>query len=227
MPRRSDRRQRRLVLARQFTNQPAGPCLRAFSSLNPIAKDEIGRFMREHEPEPEHVHQVAGLAVDLFDQLSGLHGLGAAEREWLEAASLLHDIGWSVVPDGKGHHKESARLIMSFEWLALGRREAAIIAQIGRYHRKSLPDPSHEEFMALAEADRQIVEKLAGVLRIADGLDRQHLAKAAAVQVTCGDDVVTVTVAGAGDLSEELAAAAQKSDLAERVFGRRFAFAAA
>lgn len=227
MPRRSDRRQRRLVLAGQFTNQPAGPCLRAFSSLNPIAKDEVDRFMREHEPEPEHVRQVARLAVDLFDQLSGLHGVGAEGREWLEASALLHDVGWSVAPDARGHHKESARLISAFGWLAMGRREVAIIAQIARYHRKSLPDPSHEEFMALAEADRQIVGKLAGILRIADGLDRQHLAKVAAIQVSCGDHVITVTVAGVHDLSDELAAAAKKSDLAERVFGKRFAFVAA
>ncbi len=109
----------------------------------------------------------------------------------------------------------------------MGIREVAIIAQTARYHRKSLPDPSHEEFMALEEADRRIVSMLAGLLRIADGLDRQHLAKVAAVEVQAGEAFITVTVFGAGDLSEELAAAATKSGLAERVFGRRFAFVVA
>ncbi len=181
--------------------------------------------MRGHEPEPEHVRQVARLAVDLFDQLSGLHGLGAAEREWLEAAALLHDIGWSVVPDGKGHHKESARLIVSFKWLAIGRREVAIIAQIARYHRKSLPSREHVDFMALAEGDQQVVSKLAALLRIADGLDRQHLSRVASVQVRVTQDVVTVLVSSTSGVTEELAAAANKADLVELVFTRRFTFA--
>lgn len=180
--------------------------------------------MREHEPEPEHVRQVASLAVRLFDQLTGIHSLRADERGWLEAAALLHDVGWSVAPGGKGHHKESARLISSAPWAALKAREVAIIAQTARYHRKSLPDPAHEGFVALEEGDRQIVNQLAGLLRIADGLDRQHLAKVTAVQVQASDAGITVAVSGTGDLSEELAAAAMKADLAERVFGRRFGF---
>ena len=183
--------------------------------------------MRGHEPEPAHVRQVATLAVRLFDQLSGFHGLGSAERDWLEAAALLHDVGWSIARDGKGHHKESARLISSAVWSALEVREVAIIAQTARYHRKSLPDLSHEEFVALDEGDRQIVNRLAGILRIADGLDRQHLAKVATVQVQASQTFVTVIAMGTGDLAAELAAAAKKADLAERVYGRRFAFLAA
>jgi exopolyphosphatase/guanosine-5'-triphosphate,3'-diphosphate pyrophosphatase len=101
------------------------------------------------------------------------------------------------------------------------------MAQTARYHRKSLPDPSHPDFMALPEDDREIVSRLAAILRIADGLDRQHLAKVASVSVTIADEDVTVTVSATGDVSQELAAAAAKSDLAERVFGKRFAFSAA
>src|SRR5262249_50075768 len=41
---------------------------------------------------PEHAHQVARLAVSLFDQTRGHHGLTDREREWLEYASILHDI---------------------------------------------------------------------------------------------------------------------------------------
>ncbi len=193
--------------------------------MNPAVAAEVALFMLAHEPEPEHVRQVAMLALALFDQLRTLHGLGPAERDLLEAAALLHDTGWSVARDGKGHHKESARLIASFPWETLDQREVAIVAQTARYHRKSLPGPSHDGFMALAEKDRVIVFKLAALLRVADGLDRQHLTKVAAVAVKVAEEVVTLTVQAKGDVSAELAAAAEKADLAERVFGRRFAFA--
>lgn len=195
--------------------------------MNPTLKAEAEGFMLSHEPEPEHVRQVARLALELFDQSTDLHGLGQTERDWLEAAALLHDVGWSVVPDGTGHHKESAKLIAGFKWTELDSREIAIIAQTARYHRKSLPSEDHPDFMALAEMNRQIVSKLAALLRIADGLDRQHLSKVSSVQVRKANDVVTVLAKASSDLAEELSAATKKADLAERVFAKRFVFAAA
>ena len=45
----------------------------------------------------------------LFDQTQSLHGLGADDREMLEYAALLHDIGQHV--SRKGHHRHAAYLV--------------------------------------------------------------------------------------------------------------------
>ena len=42
---------------------------------------------------PTHAQQVAKLALALFDQTQSAHGLTDRERDWLEYAALLHDIG--------------------------------------------------------------------------------------------------------------------------------------
>src|SRR6202008_3630625 len=42
---------------------------------------------------PEHSQQVARLAVTLFDHTRAIHGLTDREREWLEYAAILHDLG--------------------------------------------------------------------------------------------------------------------------------------
>src|SRR5207237_2317645 len=52
---------------------------------------------------PEHAQQVAKLATLLFDQTRILHGLTDREREWLEYAALLHDIGVHI--SYERHHK--------------------------------------------------------------------------------------------------------------------------
>jgi exopolyphosphatase/pppGpp-phosphohydrolase len=72
----------------------------------------VEALMSVYETEPVHVLHVRDLAVSLFDDLQFLHRMGPLDRAILDAASCLHDIGWTVTqPDGKGHHKESARLI--------------------------------------------------------------------------------------------------------------------
>ena len=58
---------------------------------------------------PDHAHQVARLALSLFEQTRGVHALTDHEREWLEYAALLHDIGVHI--SYEGHHKHSYYLI--------------------------------------------------------------------------------------------------------------------
>jgi exopolyphosphatase/pppGpp-phosphohydrolase len=185
------------------------------------ARAEVFSLMSAMEREPAHVRQVARLALRLYDELMDLHGGGAPQRFLLESAALLHDIGWSVAPDGASHHKHSARLILEGAWVGLPAPEVAQVAQIARYHRKSLPQAEHVAFMALSETDRGWVEKLAGLLRIADGLDRTHRQKVADLSAETGPDEVLVVVRGGG-LEEELVAGRKKSDLAERAYGRKW-----
>lgn len=175
-------------------------------------------MMRRLESEPEHVQQVARLARDLFDQLSAEHSYGAPERLLLEGAALLHDIGWNLAPGGSGHHKESELLIREEPWKTLTSREVDLIAQIARYHRKSLPSENHPAFAALPEEDRKRVEILAGLLRVADALDRSHLQRVEQLNTNASSDEIRVQLQSVHPCDEELAAAKKKSDLAEKVF---------
>src|SRR5262249_51172729 len=136
------------------------------------AREEILGIMRQFEARPLHVQHVARLALQLFDGLTALHGLGARERLLLEAAGHLHHIAHQYDYPGVAHHKESARMIREHPWEHLSRPEAEIVAQLARYHRRRMPDFKHEEFRSLSETDRFVVQCLAGLLRVADSLDR-------------------------------------------------------
>ena len=124
------------------------------------------------EYESDHTHHVTELSLRLFDELSVLHRFGAAERFWLRCAALLHDIGW--IEGRKGHHKTSLRLISQGLDSVFGARERSVIASIARYHRGALPKGKHGHFAALSPVDQYRVSVLAGLLRVADGLDRTH-----------------------------------------------------
>lgn len=180
--------------------------------------------MRRLEPEPPHVLHVARLALRLFDELIALHQLGEEDRVLLEAAACLHDIGWSVAPDGTKHHKESARLIRAQRWENFSAAQVELIALTARYHRKSPPKLEHEDFVALNVEDRSKVSRLAAILRVADGLDRRHLqwVNDLSVRISPGQIIVLLDTT---DLVEvEVNTARNKADLFGTVFERELAF---
>ncbi|PYV39383.1 MAG: exopolyphosphatase, partial [Acidobacteria bacterium] len=123
--------------------------------------------------EKEHADQVTRLSLQLYDQLQDLHQLQDINREYLEAAALLHNVGFFI--SHAQHHRHSYYIIRNSEYLTgFTNHEIEIIAQVARYHRKSTPKPKHEEFARLGPADQIVVKKLSGILRVADGLDRTH-----------------------------------------------------
>ena len=89
------------------------------------------------------------------------------------------------------------------------------MAQIARYHRKSHPARSHQPFTALDPADQRRVKILAGILRIAIGLDRRHRNVVASMRVLVSDDIIIEPVAGGSDqdLSIEVHAATERVSL--------------
>ncbi|MGH7256509.1 MAG: HD domain-containing protein, partial [Nitrospirales bacterium] len=168
-----------------------------------------------------HSHHVARLSGHLFDQTGSLHGLGDREREWLEYAALLHDIGYVI--HSRQHHKHAYYLIKNSDLAGLTAEEIEIIANLARYHRRAMPKSSHEGFSALRPDHRRTVESLSALLRVADALDRSHSSTVQEVTVTPGK-TVTMTVRTNGDPELELWTARQRVDLFERVFGRPVTF---
>ena len=166
-----------------------------------------------------HGRQVAGLACDLVDHTLPLHRLTVADRELLEYAALLHDIGEHV--SNIGHHKHTAYLIQHGRLRGFSPEEVLVLASLARYHRNGDPKPAHEPFGSLNAADQDRVTKMAAVLRVADGLDRGHCGAIEGVDVELTDDRVRITLEGRGDADLEMWGARRKKALFERLYGRR------
>ncbi len=129
----------------------------------------LGELYRVNTAHAEHVRI---LSLMIFDALQINHRLGDKERELLEAAALLHDVGYHISPDQ--HHKHSYYIISHCVMPGFTNDEAEIIANIALYHRKSHPKRKHENFAALSQVKQTVISTLAGILRIAEGLDRRQ-----------------------------------------------------
>ena len=191
-------------------------------------KDTTMQFVvktaRAYDPDPAHSEQVTTLALALFDGLRGLHGFGPGERRLLEIAGRLHDVGWSRVVSGK-HHKLSRDLILELDIPSLDERDRLLCALVARYHTKAMPDASkHQQFASLDPNRRELVEWLAGILRVADGLDCSHARAIGRLACDVSDKAVAIRLKAAGDCRTEVERARKKQDLLERKTGRRIEY---
>ncbi|MBL8114223.1 MAG: Ppx/GppA family phosphatase [Acidobacteria bacterium] len=190
----------------------------AAETARDVRRESVHRLGRRAHLERPHAEKTRDLALQLFDRTHALHQLAGREREWLEHAAFLHDVGTAI--GYRAHHKHTAYLISHAELKGFSATEISVIAQVARYHRKSRPKRSHEAFARLDPFLAPIVEKLAAILRLADALDRSHRQMVTNVDVSVRRRriVLGLDVAGSPDL--ELWAAGRKSDLFESVFGR-------
>ncbi|WP_121967719.1 Ppx/GppA phosphatase family protein [Leptolyngbya sp. BC1307] len=154
---------------------------------------------------------IAALACQLFDQTQTRHSLGDLERSVLEYAALLHDIGQYI--SFRGHHKNSRYILKRADPRGFTDEEMLLIGHVIRYHRKAHPTKKHKKYKRLSDSQQQIVRVLAGLLRIAVGLDRtkNQLVKSVSCQIE--DQMMEINVGGDGDLALEMWAAEGDRDL--------------
>lgn len=195
--------------------------LRAEREIPDVRRRSVIHLARRCQAPETHSLHVAALALQLFDQTKPLHGFGQPEREWLEYAALLHDVGYLI--NARQHHKHAYYLIKNSDLSGLTAEEVDIVANVARYHRRALPSPKHAPLAALATGHQRTVQILAALLRIADALDRTHFSVVQRLAVKLGA-TVTISLQTAGDAELETWAARGRADLFEKVFRRRVQF---
>jgi exopolyphosphatase/guanosine-5'-triphosphate,3'-diphosphate pyrophosphatase len=182
-------------------------------SLRDVARRSVRQLAARCDDDPQHSEHVARLALELFDATAGFHGIDDSCRPLLQAAALLANVG--LVISHSKHHLHSYYVIRNSELVGFTDPEIELIALVARYHRKSAPKTSHPEFVKLDPADQRTVRVLAGVLRIAIGLDRSHDGRVESLAVEATSDGLTIEVSprDGADIDLELYAASERTAL--------------
>jgi len=191
-------------------------------TLDRIVGDDAGlraaeALAEEHDPDPAHAVQVCRNAVAILDQMRADGDFDKRARRLLAAAALLHDIGWSM--PAAPHHKASRDLILKSGLPGFSEEELRAIACIARYHRKALPKSKHKVYGELPSAVQQQVRQLAGILRIADGLDRSHCSATQALCIERLGNRRRIYVVQRSPGPTDIWGAMRKRGLFEQVFG--------
>ncbi|MCA9279682.1 MAG: Ppx/GppA family phosphatase [Phycisphaeraceae bacterium] len=190
----------------------------------------VRRFAERCGYDKEHAEHTMLLACRIFDQLCEQLALfhdaheQAEARMMLEAGSILHDVGYLV--NYSAHHKHSYHLISNADLEGLSKRQVEIIANIARYHRKSEPKKTHAPFQALDDDAKHLVRLLAGVLRIAAGLNRTRTSVVRDVQVDATKQrrLIVMALVTDGHAEAEVWGAKRKENLLAEMLGYSIEF---
>jgi exopolyphosphatase/guanosine-5'-triphosphate,3'-diphosphate pyrophosphatase len=182
-----------------------------------IRREAVQSLARRCNWPEAHSRQVALLSLELFDATQELHGLGTDERELLEHAAFLHDIGEHV--SNTGHHRHSAYLVRNGQLRGFAPVEIEMLAALVRWHRSG--DPRVTDEFPLLDADAiGRVRVLTALLRVGDGLDRAREQTVYGLDTTITPSLVLVRLRTRDDPELEIWGARRKRALFEKVFDR-------
>lgn len=162
---------------------------------------------------------VSRLALSIFDQTRFLHGFGPLSRELLHYACLLVDAGHLI--NRSSHHKHGQYIIQNSGLPGFSSKELLVLGNLVRYHRKSLPSSEHWHFNVLYKDDKDIVEKMGGILRLAVNLNRSNRQLVSSVTLDYSEALTTLRVQTQRPAEYELESAEKVRELFERAFGTR------
>lgn len=178
----------------------------------------VFELLRKCDWHEKHSTHVAGMALKLFDELKGELELPDSDRELLEYATLMHDIGYYI--SHRKHHKHALYLIRNADLKGFKEDEIELMANVARYHRRSTPNKRHKYFRELDKDLKDRIRKLSGILRVADGLDRSHYQNVQKLHIVNGEDEIELQINTESDPELEIWGAIRKSDLFEQVTGK-------
>jgi exopolyphosphatase/guanosine-5'-triphosphate,3'-diphosphate pyrophosphatase len=182
-----------------------------------LRRRSIDRACRGWSVDEAHGRVIAHVALSLFDGTEELHGMGPADRELLEHAARVHDIGVRISPDR--HHRHGAYLIEHAGLRGFSPEEVAMIASLVRFQRGE-PKTNYEPFAALRSRVQDRVVTLVALLRVAHGLARAHRDAPPGIVVAESRGRVRISVSGVRDAESVAAEGRAHSGLLQEVLGR-------
>lgn len=164
-----------------------------------------------------HIRNLEELALQVFDKMKKIHGMGKRERLLLQIAVILHNCGKFISLEDVSEC--AYNIIMATEIIGLSDIEREMIAYIVKFNTSPFiyydelsvrTSISREEYMSIA--------KLTAILRLVNALDRTHRQKCKNASVTLKEHELRISVASQEDLSLEIGTFNQKAEFFEEVF---------
>ncbi|KKG17162.1 hypothetical protein EO98_11540 [Methanosarcina sp. 2.H.T.1A.6] len=128
--------------------------------------------------ERSHADNVARNALELYEILGPVHGLGSEFQKLVEMAALVHDTG--VATDFENHHRAGRDILLRHPPAELPERLWPVVAWTAFLHKKKvgkkkIEDLKGKDFGNMPEDLQDVTLKVAALIRLADALDYSRM----------------------------------------------------
>ena len=149
-----------------------------------------------------HSAQLETIALQIFDHMKKMHGMGERERLLLQIAVRLHDIGKYVSLALLG--ESSYSIILATEIIGISHEEREIVASVVKYMHLEYEYAHEAQGMRSAQVTSELtIAKLTAILRLANALDRSHKQKIKTMKVTLKEKKLILEVEAMQDIMLE------------------------
>ncbi|MDE6312679.1 MAG: exopolyphosphatase [Lachnospiraceae bacterium] len=178
------------------------------------AKNMARRYMAGKN----HINNMEGLAVQLFDATKKLHGLGKREQLLLRIAVILCDCGKYI---SIAKSAECAyHIIMATEIIGLSHKEREKVAYIVKF--KNGEFEYYEELVShsnIGVDDYLVIAKLTGMLRLIEALDYSNKQKCKSTRFVMKDKTLYIMIESNDDIALEKEKIAERADFVQEILG--------
>ncbi|HSE39961.1 MAG TPA: Ppx/GppA phosphatase family protein [Acidobacteriota bacterium] len=196
------------------------PAVPAKIQARELRSRSVLNLLHRWEIDLGHANHSAQLSLQLYDALAPYHKYGPHVRELMEYSALLHDIGRVI--SYPRHQRHGWYIVKQSNLIGFKPDEIDMIAAAIAYHRGKKPRKKDTYMENLRKKDRRIVKLLTGILRVADGMDRQHNQVITRIEARReGPDNLAIMLYSTQPALIPLRAAVERSDLLQRLLGLR------
>ncbi|MFN8634377.1 MAG: hypothetical protein U0893_11025 [Chloroflexota bacterium] len=183
-----------------------------------VRHQAVLNMLHQHYHDPPHAMQTATLALQLFDQLRPLHGLGAPEAELFEFGVLLHNVGEHG--EERDRHIRTATIIRESNLDGFTPDELNVMGVLAAAHTIHHYRELEAWLATVPSAYRPTIEKLAPLARLADGMDASHEQTVRWVEAILAEEgKLLIRMQSRTKAKAEVHATRERSHLIERVYG--------
>ena len=187
---------------------------REFDKSTLISAEAIAAKFMMHA---EHYKAVERQAVQIFDRLKKIHGMGKREKLLLQTAAILHDTG--KVININSHYRHSYDIVKGSSVIGLNSAETEIVALLCLYHSRPTPETEPEQYMKIGISDRVLVSKLTAILRLAEALDSSHRQKIGEAEPVVNEKEFVLIITTNENIDLEIWSFEEKAAMFQDVFG--------
>lgn len=181
--------------------------------------EEVEKRLSTWGVDHTHANTVRAHAEWLFDELKPLHKLKPVWKNYLAAATLLHDVGELI--SHANHAEHSDYIIKNAHFVGMHEWESNLIALLCRYHKEEkMAEKAGKIPYGKKDELRQVFLKLLSLLHLADSLDRTHKSPLQLKKKKISKSKVELLFKSKSPCDLEILRFDQKKNLFESVFKR-------